>query len=338
VTPRLRVGVIGLGVGQGHVHAYLAHPDCDVVALCDFDSAKLDAVRSRHPEAQLTESADELLDDETIDVLSIASYDNHHHEQVRRALEGGKHVFVEKPLCLREEEARELHDLNRAHPELVLSSNLILRRSPRFRLLKEWLEEGRFGTLYYLEADYDYGRLSKLTDGWRGDLDYYSVVLGGGVHVVDLLLWLSGKTVKRVSAAGNRLTTEDTRFRFDDFVVALLEFEDGSIAKVSANFGCVHPHFHGVKVFGSAATFINGLPDATLWTVGDGGPTAERVDAPYPGVENGDLIHSFVEAVAGRGRPAVDADAVFSSLAVCFAIERAAESGEPVETANLARS
>ena len=175
----VRVGVIGLGVGERHAEAYAASPDCELVALCDLDQEKLDRAGERHPGVSVARSADELLDDGTIDALSIASYDSDHYEQVRRAIAAGKHVFVEKPLCQTEEQAREIHALLAAKPELVLSSNLILRLSPRFRLLKEWLGAGRLGTPYYLEADYEYGRLWKLTEGWRGDLDTYSVVLGG---------------------------------------------------------------------------------------------------------------------------------------------------------------
>ena len=102
---------------------------------------------------------------------------------------------------------------------------------------------------------------------------------------MDLLLWLTGDRVTRVTAMGNRLATEGTKFEHKDLVVALLELESGAVAKVSANFGCVQPHFHGLKVFGTEGTFVNAVPDATLWTKGEGGPAAEPVDAAYPGVE-----------------------------------------------------
>ena len=53
---------------------------------------------------------------------------------------------------------------------------------------------GDLGRVYYMEADYNYGRIHKIVDGWRGAIDYYSVFLGGAVHMVDLLLWLTGGT------------------------------------------------------------------------------------------------------------------------------------------------
>ncbi|MGH2744319.1 MAG: Gfo/Idh/MocA family protein, partial [Thermoleophilaceae bacterium] len=277
---------------------------------------------------------DELLDDPEIDIVSIASYDSYHHEQVVRALERGKHVFVEKPVCQTPEQAREIHAALRARPELVLSSNLLLRASPRFQLLKRWIEEGRFGRVYYMEGDYDYGRLWKLTEGWRGDLDTYSVTLGGSIHLIDLMLWLTDDRALTARALGNRLTTEKTKFRFDDLVVALLELESGAVLKVGANFGCVHPHYHDVKVFGTTATFVNGLESATLWTDPGDGPSSELVDAPYPGVRKGQLIGSFVDAVTGGPPPIVAVEEVFHAIAACFAIDKAAALGEavPVES------
>jgi predicted dehydrogenase len=326
----VKAGVIGLGVGEQRAVAYAEHPAVELTALCDMDEHRLREVGASHDGVRLTTSADELLDDPDLDIVSIASYDSDHHEQVVRALRGGKHVFVEKPLCQTDEQAREIHAALQARPELVLSSNLLLRASPRFQLLRRWIEEGRFGRVYYMEGDYDYGRLWKLTEGWRGDLETYSVTLGGTIHLVDLMLWLTGDRAVMARAAGNRLATEGTKFRFDDLVVGLLELESGAVLKVGANFGCVHPHFHDVKVFGTAATFVNGLESATLWTSSADGPVPERVDAAYPGVRKGQLIGSFVDAVTGGQPPIVTAEELFHAMAACFAIDRAAETGESI--------
>ncbi len=232
---RLKVGIIGLGVGERHIAGYREHPDCEVVALCDFDEGKRREVAARHPGIAMKASADEVLDDPAIDVVSIATYDNWHFEQAARAIRNGKHVFVEKPVCLHEEEARQLRELLNQHPEVVLSSNLVLRMSPRFASLKAMIEAGELGDLYYAEADYNYGRLHKLTDGWRGKLDYYSVVHGGAVHMVDLLLWLTGDRIVEVQAYGNRICSRDSAFRFDDMVVACVRFERGMIGKGARN-------------------------------------------------------------------------------------------------------
>ena len=160
---KLRAAVIGLGVGEEHIAGYEAHPDCEVVAICDVSTERLAEVGERHPGPRRTDRPDELLRDPEVDVVSVASYDDAHFEQVKTALEHGKHVFVEKPLCLHQAEAEQIHALLREHSDLRLSSNLPLRASPRFVRLRELIESGELGDIYYLECDYDYGRLQKIT-------------------------------------------------------------------------------------------------------------------------------------------------------------------------------
>lgn len=332
----LRAGVIGLGVGEQHIAGYASHPGCEVVAICDVDSAKLAEVGARHPDLRRTTDAAEILADPGIDVVSVASFDDAHFAQIRSALEHGKHVFAEKPLVLYEQEARELRAVLRERPELSLSSNVPLRMSPRFEQVRGRIASGDFGEVFHIEGDYDYGRRHKLTDGWRGELPYYSVVLGGAIHVVDLLLWMTGLRATEVtSALSSGIATRGTKFAHPDFVMATLRLEGGATMKITANLGCVSPHFHGVRIYGTEATFHNGLPHGVIYTPAPppAGAAQTVVDAPYPGVHKGDLIHSFVESILSGTPPRVTADDVFDTLAVCFAIERALRSGnrEPVQ-------
>ena len=251
----LKAGIIGLGVGERHIPGYEADPRCRVVALCDSDPARLAEVGARHPGRKLTGDAMEILNDPSIDVVSIASFDNFHCEQVLAAIANGKHIFVEKPLCLLDSEFDAIAAALAAHPSIRLSSNLILRRTPRFIELRRRIQAGELGTLYYLEGDYDYGRVHKIRTGWRAEIPYYSVVHGGAIHLIDLLLWLSGGRVREVFAYGNRLASEGTEFRRNDLVAALLTFEDGMTAKISANFSSMVPHHHKLAVYGTRGTF-----------------------------------------------------------------------------------
>lgn len=334
----LRAAVIGLGVGEQHIGGYRAHPGCEVVAICDIDPRRLAAVGERHPELRRTDRPEELLEDPGIDVISIASWDDAHFEQIRAALQQGKHVFAEKPLVQDERDAVELARLLRERPQLRLSTNLPLRLSPRFVEIRKRIAAGELGRLFHLEGDYDYGRRHKLTDGWRGRLDRYSVVLGGGIHMIDLLTWMSGLSVSRVLGAhGNRIATERGGFSDLDFVTALLQTTDGPLIKVNSNLGCISRHFHAVRIYGSDGTFVNGLPDGTLYRPGPPGEeaAADAITAPYPGVGKGDLIESFVESIL-TGEPArVTAADAFASLSVCLAVERALAAGGPVDVEYL---
>jgi predicted dehydrogenase len=240
-------------------------------------------------------------------------------------------VFVEKPLCLSLEEGVQIASALRKRPDLKLSSNLILRCSPRFRDLKTRITAGELGEVYAIEAQYNYGRIEKLTDGWRGDIDFYSVFLGGGVHMVDLIRWLTGAEVEEIYATGNRIATAGSGFRHLDYICSLLRLNNGIRAQVSANFGCVHPHFHGLTVYGTQATFINDTPDARLITSRDPEKPAQVITTPYPGCAKGDLLGKFLDEIMGARSMEVTADEVFRTMAVCFAAEESLNTGRPVE-------
>jgi len=328
---RLRVGVIGLGVGRRHAEAVSANPDCRLVAICDQDPERLAEVGRQFPGVRMEKRDVNVLDDSDIDLVCLASYDNDHYDQTMRAIQQGKHVFVEKPFVLHEQEARAVRDELTKHREVRLSSNLILRRSPRFLDLRRRIACGELGRLYHLEGDYNYGRIQKITEGWRGNLDFYSAVHGGGVHVADLLMWLSGDRIVEVSAVGNAIATEGLGFRNFDNVAAVLRFTDGAVGKLGVNFGCMFPHFHPISIYGTRATFINGLDCAWLYTSRDPQIMPTRLETAYPGAHKGELIASFVRAVLGQGESDVTEEDVFASLSVCFAIERSVHSGSPVK-------
>lgn len=329
----LRAGIIGLGVGERHIAGFEHDPRCRVTALCDISERRLAEVSAAYPGRRLVTDAEDILDDPDIDVVGIASYDDIHFAQVVRAIGNGKHVFVEKPICQHADQLEEIRARLDERPGTRLSSNLILRMCPRFRRVHGMLREGVFGVPYYLEASYNYGRIHKILDGWRGRLDYYSVTQGGGIHVIDLLTWLAGEAVVEVAAFGTRLAMADSATRFDDTVVAVLKFANGAVGRITSNFACVYPHFHELAVYGTEATFQNGLEAGSLFTSRDPGERPVVIDDPYPGVNKGELIRSFVGAILDGTRPEVDADDVFRAMEVCLAIDRAAETGAPVKIA-----
>jgi predicted dehydrogenase len=331
-TP-LGVGVIGLGVGEQHAHAFAAHPDCQLRAICDFDAQKLESVAARLPVARRYHDADELIDDPEVRVVSIASNDDHHAAQILRALRLGKHVFCEKPLCLTEPELRDIVAAWRAAGGARLSTNTVLRRAPRYRWTHDAIRDGKLGRVFCIEADYVYGRLQKLTSSWRGRIPGYSVMLGGGIHMIDLVLWLTGERPVEVFAYSSRLGSKGTGFEGTDLVLAQLRFESGLLARIGANFASVYAHHHRLVVHGSAATFesvpLAISPAARLWTERDGGAPPTPIEES-PKVAKGELIPAYIAALMGRGEPDVSEPEAFAAVSLCLAIENSLAVGKPV--------
>ena len=330
---KLRVGVIGLGVGSKHIDAYQSHPSAEVVKICDINNDRLKEVTREYYRIDGVSNPDEILDDNCIDVVSIASYDNYHCEQILRALKNEKHVYVEKPMCLFDHEAKSIRDLLNSKPELQLSSNLVLRTCPRFVRLKDAILSGEMGDIYSISADYLWGRKYKLTKGWRKDMDYYSIVLGAGVHMIDLLNWMTNLLPVEVKAYGNQIATKNSNLKHSDFMAILLKYDTGLIVQVSAHGGCIHPHCHDLRVYGTKKTFINGIAGGVWINSSDPDVLPVDIAEEYPGKANrGDVIKTFINSIFNRNiKPLVSTDDIFNTMSVCFAAEKAMHTNSNVK-------
>ena len=324
----IRVGVIGLGVGERHLVAYESTPGCEVTAVCDIDTERLREVANRHNIPGRFEDYRKITEDPEIDAVSICSYDDVHVEQAVSAFRHGKHVMLEKPIALFRKDAQRLLEAQQESGR-ILTSNLILRASPRFRAVKKMADEGWFGDIYYMEGDYLHDILWKLTEGWRGKMAFYSTVFGGGIHLIDLMRWIANREVVEVSGMGTDLLTRGSAYSYDETVVALLRFEDGLLAKNTTTLGPKRTKFHALDVYGTKGTFVNDMPDGKLFTSSEPG-SEEPMREHYPAMEKGDLLPDFIAAI-GEGRlPLVDHIDVFRVMDVCFAVVESLEQKKTV--------
>lgn len=334
----LGIAVVGLGIGEQHARMYATLPSCKVRLLIDLDRARAENLASEFQGSEAGSDFVDALGRDDIDLISIASYDEAHFDQVMRALSAGKHVFVEKPLCRTGDELAQIKRAMDAHPSLHLASNMVLRGADLYRWLREEISAGAFGEIYAFDGDYLYGRLHKITEGWRHETDDYSVMLGGGIHMIDLMLWLTGQRPESVQAVGNRICTRDTAFQYDDFTAATMTFKSGMVGRVTANFGCMHQHQHVVRVFGTRKTFVLDDAGARLMTARDpvkpglSVAPVEPVSLATKPAHKGVLIPAFIEGIVmNKRRDTADLSASFDAIAIAAACDRAVESSSPVQ-------
>ena len=322
----LGVAVIGLGVGEQHAHAFAAEPGCAVRWLIDQDIDKAAEVQGRVGCGSVGASLDDVLGDDTVDIVSIATFDHMHAEQVIASLQAGKHVFVEKPLCRTEAELGNIIAAWSAAGKPHLASNLVLREAELYCWLAAQIKAGALGRVYAIDGDYLYGRLHKITEGWRGDVPNYSVIEGGGIHLIDLMIMLTGERPATVSCLGNRIGTEGTAFRYDDYMAASYTFPSGVIGRITANFASVHRHHHVLRVFGTEATFIYDDQGPRLHRTRDEQARAEPLSFnPLP-TSKGILIPGFVRAIREGGDSRGAALREFDLIRVIAATEHAHQS------------
>lgn len=324
---KLGVAVVGLGVGEQHARTYARLDECELRWLYDLDGDRARRLARELGTGNVADGYETVLNDPDVDIVSIASYDDAHAEQTIAAFKARKHVFVEKPLCQSVAQLEAIAAARAPHPHLQLASNLVLRAAPLYRWLQTAVEKGQLGQIYAIDGDYLYGRLHKITEGWRNSVENYSVMQGGGIHMVDLMLRLARERPATVSARGNRICSRDTAFRYNDYVCATFEFASGLIGRIDANFGCVHRHQHVLRVFGTEGTAIYDDRGARLHTSRDPALLAAPLDlSPFP-TSKGDLIPEFVESVRDR-QPASSNE--FDLMSVCIAADRALETQTPI--------
>ena len=208
---KLGVGVIGLGVGLKHVLSFESHPDCGMVAVCDFLDDKLSLAIKDIPLLKITKDANQILENPGIDIVSVASYDNYHSSQIIQAINNGKHVMAEKPLCMNLDEMLQIHAAHKQNEDIKLSANHVLRTNSRFKRFKADIANGKLGDIFYLEGDYYWGRRQKLF-GWRAEMDFFSIIYGAAIHMIDLIMWLLDSRPISVQAMGMIFPAEKQSF------------------------------------------------------------------------------------------------------------------------------
>lgn len=324
----LGIAVVGLGIGEQHARAFAALPRCKVKWLLDLDCDRATQLSSEIPGSAVASDFDSLLVRDDVDVISIASFDDAHYGQVIKALAAGKHVFVEKPICRTLQELTEIKRLwVDSGKRLWLGSNLVLRAAPLYTWLKKAVADKRLGELYAIDGDYLYGRLHKITAGWRRDVKDYSVNQGGAIHMIDLMLWITGQRPNSVTAVGNRICSIGSDFQYNDFCSSTLTFSSGMVGRITANYGCVHRHHHVMRVFGTEGTFLYDDAGARLHASRDPATVPVSLNvSPLP-AHKGDLIPGFVASILSGSDFSFETQSILDGISVAIACDRAAISG-----------
>lgn len=152
IGDRIGVAVVGLGYwGPNLVRNLYEVADADLVAVCDLRADALAAVGRRYPAVDLTTRLDEVLTDERVDAVAIATPVSSHFRLAAAALHAGKHVFIEKPFAASSEEARALIALAEERGLVVMPGHTFLYSPPVMRI-RALIEAGELGEVYFIST------------------------------------------------------------------------------------------------------------------------------------------------------------------------------------------
>jgi predicted dehydrogenase len=148
----LRLGVIGYGYwGPNVVRNFAMQPDCRVSAICDGDATARARALSHYPAAHAIADAREIVTSPEIDAVAIVTPVSTHYDLARRALENGKHVFIEKPFTATSEQAEDLIELAE-RKDLVIMVDHTFLFTGAVRKMKELIDQDVLGRLYYYDS------------------------------------------------------------------------------------------------------------------------------------------------------------------------------------------
>ena len=267
----IRIGVIGTGWGQLQVESFKRAHNCQVVALCDINLARLNQVAQAYKIDQTFSDYRKMIASNEIDLVSVASPPDSHQAMTQAAIEAGKHVLVEKPLAMNVADASKLLESAEAK-RIVHAVNFEMRFLPALAYAKELIDEQYLGQL--LRVDVTMGvenpwgeRGNWLADDARGG----GILMELGSHFVDTLRWWFGDV--RSVFAGRRtnfpvvkIPSFDEKSREtilvkkqvtgDDAFWAVMQFAEGGEALINFVTGARHDPGWTISAYGSVGTLI----------------------------------------------------------------------------------
>jgi len=219
----LRAALVGTGYwGPNLANAIERTGKAIVYGLCDTDQTHLAALARRYPHARATTELGELLRDDDVDAVLVATPTAAHYELTRRALEAGKDVLVEKPLTTDSHEAAALVRLAR-ELDRVLMVGHVFAYNPAIRAVDELIKAGELGDIYYMS--FERTNLGPV----RTDV---SALWDLAAHDASIMCDFMSATPVSVTANGQSYLNPG----IDDVVFATFIFEHGVAAHVHASW------------------------------------------------------------------------------------------------------
>lgn len=269
---KIKIGIIGAGsISSAHIDAYLNNPNVELYALCDINEEVLKAKGQRYNISRLYTDVNKMLAMlPELDAVSVCTWNNSHAECAIAALNAGKHVLCEKPMAMNVEEAKLMEEAAKKNNKKLMIG-FVRRFGNDCRILKDFIDIGYLGEVYYAKATYL--RRNGNPGGWFGDKSRSGggPLIDLGVHVIDLVRYLMGnpKAVSVYGAAfhklGNRENLKDKKgytsvaakgkddlCDVEDLAAAMIRFENGAVLSVETSFSLnIKQDENNIQLFGT---------------------------------------------------------------------------------------
>lgn len=312
---KLRFGLLGCGrISSKHVNALINNKEeAELVAVYDIvEDLAVDKKNQYESKVQgsnvkVYKDYNEFINDENIDVVTIATISGYHAKQAIDCLNHGKHVLIEKPMALTLEDADKIIKLGRERNKKVCVSHQN-RFMPAIQKLKRAIDEGRFGKLIH-------GTARTL---WARDDNYYkqapwrgTKALDGGtlmnqcIHNIDLLQWMLGGEIERLYSETDTFIRD---IETEDFGAILMRFKNGAVGIVEGSV-CVYPKNleESLSIFGEKGTVVIKNGKIETWVFEDE-RDYDKVVEEEENLGHIPLYKDFIDAINLNREPLVNGE------------------------------
>jgi 1,5-anhydro-D-fructose reductase (1,5-anhydro-D-mannitol-forming) len=325
-------GIIGTGGFAGSATAPAIKAlgaQGSLVAAVSRDRGRADAFAAQHGARRAYTDYADLLRDRDVDIVYISTPNAQHAEQALAAARAGKHVLCEKPLALSVSDARRMVDAFEA-AGLKLGTHFQTRHHTAFVETKRLLDQRAIGDVILVQIEVSSG--ANPFRSWRADpqLAGLGSINNIAVHPFDLLRYLLGSEVREVTA----VTDVGSATELEHMVLALLRFQNGTLAYVNANQKV--PNFQpDIDIYGTAGRIV-GIDCTRPFRLGELRvltASSEQVAKYSSNDAVARSIAAFNDAVAHNREPNASGLDGLRSVQLTDAVIRSAREGRLVEVA-----
>lgn len=342
---KLRVGVIGLGMGKGHVKGYQSHPEAEVVAIADMNEELLKKVGDEFNVPGRYTDAEQMIEKESLDVVSVVTPNKFHKPLTMKALAAGCHVLCEKPMAMNAGEAREMLEASKKAGKRLMI-NFSYRFNDQSWALKKQVQTGILGDVYFGRTVWHRRRGMPKFGGWFGQkaLSGGGPLIDLGVHRLDLALWLMNypKPVWVLAGAYNPIATEKAKqegkeYDVEDLASAMIRFENGATLVVEASWAAniAERELMETRLLGTKAGLVQRNRNETyefeaeLYFEREGCPFDMKVHPPVP--EAKCSMYHFIDSIVTDKPNIATAEEGLIVMELLDAIYKSAAEGQPVK-------
>ncbi|MBR4949884.1 MAG: Gfo/Idh/MocA family oxidoreductase [Clostridia bacterium] len=331
----LKWAIVGCGViSKSHGDALSVAKNAKLYAVCDIIEERAIACAKEFGAEKVYTKYEDLLADPDVDVVSICTPSGMHGEMCIQAAKAGKHILCEKPMEITKEKLDRVIEEVEKYP-VKMGCVFQRRADPKFAVVKEAIDSGRFGKVILADAYLKYYRNQKYYDSgeWRAtwELDGGGALMNQGVHGIDLLQWMAGE----VESVFARCETQVRDIVVEDTAIASLKFKNGAIGNIEGTTSVYPAQDTRIEIHCEKGSIIVSDKGILQWAIEGSDEKAPVIEAPnfnikadptrLPRTSHVIPLHDMADAIIEDRDPLVTPRNARSAVDLILAIYKSSE-------------